>query len=417
MISKKSAIILILVVFLATFGALLWFYFTYNPNQKPSLATLDIPDVYDPFGVNLNTQNLTNTGFDIPVDTEPVDTAPLPINKLRKLASEPTAGFGLLSSTSTGNTRIHYILRANGHIYEIATDLTESRRLSNTTIPKVYESVWLADEQKLILRYLRDDTENIETFSVKINPATSTLNEFEGGIDGNFLPTDIKVLTVNPAKDRIFYLTNNLNGASGFISRPDGLNKRLIFESPLIEWSVNWPKEDTLTFTTKPSANIAGYLYFLNSNTGTFTKILGGINGLTTNTNPKVTAVLYSDNLRRLPRLFTYNLKSEESRLLPWNTLAEKCVWSKQNDTDLYCAVPKDIPLGDYPDIWYQGLVRFADNIWKLNTETGETTLVADLTKEANTDIDVLHLTLDKEENYLFFTNKTDLTLWSLNIN
>ena len=415
MMSKQSAIILILVVFLGALGALIYFYFSFsNSSAVQTPIQLTTTDTYNPFGTvsKATTSNPTVTSSTSPA----INNATLPKDKLRQISTDPESGFSIIDNPQTKQTDIHYILRANANIYEAYTDSLETKRLSITTIPKIYESLWFPDGQNLILRYLRDNTENIESFSVKINPATTTLNEFEGGIDGSFLPENITDLAINPLGDKIFYLTNSSGGASGYVSKPNGLNKKLLFTSSLTEWNISWPKEGTITFNTKPSANIAGYLYFLNSTTGDLNQILGGINGLTTKTNRVATEVLYSDSIRNTPRLYLFNIKSGESKLLPWNTLPEKCIWSNVDDKIIYCAVPKAFPVGDYPDAWYQGLVNFTDDIWMVNTDTMVSTLIFDINKQTNNRLDATNLQLDKNDNYLFFTNKTDLTLWSLNL-
>jgi hypothetical protein len=412
MMSKQSAIILILVVFLGALGALLWFYFSFNANPAVKTPTQTTTDIYNPFGT-INTDNTTSSSTAVSTSSNIQNISP---DKLRKISVDPVSGFSVTDNPKTKQTDIHYILRANGNIYEAYTDSLETKRLSATTIPKVYESNWLPDGNNLIIRYLRENTENIETFSVKINPATTTLNEFEGGVDGNYLPENIGGLAVAPAGDKIFYLINNLAGSSGFVSKPDGLNSKPLFASPLIEWLVSWPKAETITLSTKPSAKIAGYMYFLNSQTGNLSRVLGGINGLTTKTNETATEVLYSDSIRNTPRLYLFNVKTGGSQLLPWNTFPEKCLWSNLDAKIIYCAVPKTFPAGDYPDAWYQGLVNFTDDIWMINTDTNASTLVFDITKETSNDIDVTDLKLDTNDNYLFFINKTDLTLWSLNL-
>jgi hypothetical protein len=411
--SKQTAILLILVVFLGALGALLWFYFSINTNNTQITTPVNL-DTYDPFGTK-TTNNTENTSPDV-VDTEKEEEIITIPNKLRKISEDPISGFSVTENSKTKQIDIHYILRANGNIYETYTNSPESRRLSITTIPKVYESVWLPDGQRLIIRYLKDNTENIETFSVKINPATTTLNEFEGGVDGNHFIENISAIATNPLGDKIFYLTEGLSGSSGFIAKPDGLNKKLLFESPLTEWNISWPKEEIITMTTKPSAKISGYLYFLNSKTGSFSKIIGNINGLTTKINSTATEVLYSDSIRTIPRLYLFNIKNGESKVLPWETLPEKCLWDKNNSKVIYCAVPKSFQTGDYPDLWYQGLTSFSDNLWTLDTETMTATLLVDLEKETSNKIDVSDIQIDNNSNYLVFTNKTDLTLWSYNL-
>lgn len=416
--SKKTAIIFILVVFLGALGALIWFYFSLNANPEKGrslpIATTTT-DVYDPFGTVATDNNISTSTINTDIATS-TSVIPDTLDRLRQISANPISGFSVTDNAKTGKTDIHYILRANGNIYEAYTDSPETKRLSITTVPKVYESIWLPGGEKLIIRYLKEDLGDVETFSVKINPATTTLNEFEGGIDGNHLPEKIGGLAVNPKGDKIFYLVNGATGSSGYVSKPDGLNKKSIFESPLIEWLISWPKEEIITITTKPSAKVAGYMYFLNSQTGSRTRVLGGINGLTTKTNSATNEVLYSDSTKGSPKLSLFNTKNGESKQLPWNTFPEKCLWSNLDTKIIYCAVPKVFEAGDYPDLWYQGLTSFTDDIWTINTDTGASTLVYDLEQESNKSMDIVDLQLDKSEDYLFFINKTDLTFWSLGL-
>lgn len=418
--SKQSAILLILIVFLGALGALLYFYFTLNkPVQKPTTisTTTVTQDVYDPFGTNIVIDNngnvlstTTDTSNNIP------ETPALSQDRYRKITDDPISGYSLVNDSKNNRTNIHYILRANGNIYEAYDDSPELKRLSITTVPKVYESIWLPDGQRLIIRYLKDQTEKIETFSVKINPATTTLNEFEGGIDGNHLSENISGLAVNPLGDKIFYLTNGVDGAVGFTAKPNGLNKKIIFQSPLVEWLVSWPKEEIILLTTKPSAKVPGYIYSLDSKTGSLSKVLGNISGLTAKMSPEATEMLYSDSSRSTPRLYLYNIKSGESKALPWNTLPEKCTWSSVDPKIIYCAVPKIIPAGEYPDTWYQGLVNFDDNIWMLNTDTLASNQILNTEEEIGLNMDIIDLQIDKKDGFLYFINKNDLTFWSLNI-
>jgi len=415
MISKQKAIILILVIFFVTFGALLWFYFSTNIGSSKQVKIPTPIDIYDPFGTSMPTDIILPASSTPEVTNATSNNYTTP-NKLRLISEEPISGFSITENSQTKNTDVHFILRANGNIYETYTNSPEIRRLSITTIPKVYDSLWLPDGQRLIIRYLKDISEDIETFSVKINPATTTLNEFKGGVDGNHLPENISDLAINPRGDKVFYLTDNLNGSTGYTARPDDQNKKLLFESPLIEWLVSWPKEEIITLNTKASAKIPGYLFFLNSQTGNFTRILGEINGLTTKTNKTATEVLYSDSGSALPKLSLYNIKSGESKLLPWATFPEKCLWSNTDAQIVYCAVPKSFPVGEYPDLWYQGLINFTDDIWMINTDTQTTTLVFDAEQETKNSFDIINISTDINDNYLFFMNKVDLSFWSLNL-
>jgi hypothetical protein len=94
--------------------------------------------------------------------------------------------------------------------------------------------------------------------------------------------------------------------------------------------------------------------------------------------------------------------------------LAEKCVWSSLNKYVAYCAVPSNVPIGNYPDDWYQGNVSFVDNIYKIDLSLPSMQLLYSLPTDQN--IDATSPSLDQKENYIFFTNKNDYSLWGLKI-
>jgi hypothetical protein len=78
--------------------------------------------------------------------------------------------------------------------------------------------------------------------------------------------------------------------------------------------------------------------------------------------------------------------------------------------------VPKAFEAGDYPDMWYQGLTSFTDDIWMINTDTMASTLVYDINAQTANNMDITDMQIDKGDNYLFFTDKSSLSFWSLNL-
>jgi hypothetical protein len=169
---------------------------------------------------------------------------------------------------------------------------------------------------------------------------------------------------------------------------------------------------------TKPSFGSVGYLYSINTKTGAMSEVLGGVSGLSVLPNGTAQLVLYSD-LSTSGNLVTslYNIKTSSSQDLPFVTLADKCVWSDQNPVNLYCAIPSSAPNGGYPDAWYQGTDSTVDSIIEVDTDTGAVHLVSNLTQEAKTSIDAEWLALDPNERFLYFVNKKDLSLWSIDLN
>ncbi len=177
-----------------------------------------------------------------------------------------------------------------------------------------------------------------------------------------------------------------------------------------------WPEINTIAINTKASANSKGFLYLLDIKKGVTTKILGGISGLSTTVSSDAKRVMYSTGGNNKVSTGIFTIKEGADMGAVFKTLAEKCVWSKIHADEAYCAVPVEIPNGIYPDDWYKGNISFTDQIWHINATTGEVHLVANLVSLGKALIDATNLTLDPKENYIYFVNKRDLTLWSLSL-
>jgi hypothetical protein len=339
------------------------------------------------------------------------------------------AGAGLYTA-KTGSTTVRYVDRGTGHIYDIDLASGAVVQVTATTISPVYQAIWASTGQSVVLRYLASDEVTVKSYSATLgmpnfaatmsgsaNPSTASsttpTSASPGALMGSFLPDDIDAIAYSPAGTKIFY-TNLVNSREeGVVANTDGTKKLQIFDSPTSEWSLAWPATSETAVTTKPSYIAPGYLYFINATTGNKQKILGNINGLTDLVNPGATEIAYTDNTNNLS---IYTVKSGQSITTGLATLPEKCVWSQKNISVLYCAVPATIPAGNYPDDWYQGLVSFTDSIYKIDTATGATTLISDLSAQYGKNIDGINLVLDKNEDHLIFMNKKDYSLWGLSI-
>lgn len=411
--TKNKIIILIIIIMLLVSG-LFYFWRAYIKQTTPGQTSENPSDSF-PFGNgggnsggdtqfsssarNGGNQDTVTTGTDMPV--------------LRQISDKPVAG-GIAFKVGS-STVIRYVERGTGHIVETTDDSFKSVKISNTTIPKVPQAIWSPNGQSVVMRYMKEGTETISSFSANIIKAT-TSQDVSKNPKSVFLPSGITQLSVNPTGDKIFYLINDESGAGGIISNMDGSQKKQIFKSPITEWLASWPNKDTIVLATKPSSATAGYLFFLNQKTGEYNKILSGINGLTALADSTTKNILYSESVNSSIKLNHYNPKNGGNKTLSFKTLPEKCVWSKTEEFTIYCAVPKTIGNDEYPDSWYQGLTQFNDNIWKINIKTNSSELIFDLRKENGIEFDVMDPFLSGDDEYLFFTNKKDLTLWSLSL-
>ena len=178
--------------------------------------------------------------------------------------------------------------------------------------------------------------------------------------------------------------------------------------------TIDWPEVNVGTVVTKASASSLGYMYSVNTKTGVMKAVLGSIRGLSAKMSRDLSRVIYSSNSLIASLLDT---KTGESEEIVFKTLADKCVWSSLRKNEIYCAVPTEISRDFiYPDDWYKGRVSFVDKIWHLDTDTGEVHLLANLLNLSGTLIDATDLTLDPKEDFLYFINKRDLSLWSLDL-
>lgn len=328
-------------------------------------------------------------------------------NGLRQLTTTPVAGF--MGTTTQDGYVIRYVDRTTGNVFEISN--TGSKRLTNTTIPAVYEALWSSDGGTVALRYLTED-DVIKTYiGHVVLSASSTATAVIGSLEGDYLVDDIPYMTRNADDSALIYLVPAGTGVTVHQSPFDASKDKVLFNSPFSEWMLSTSLDGSVTATTRASGNADGFAYAV-SKGGTFSKLLGPLRGLTTLVSPSGTAVLYSESD---DNGVSTRLSDMENRLtlnLSINTLPEKCAWSLYDTAMLYCGVPKKFDDGTYPDAWYQGNVSFDDNIWEINTGTNEVRTIA--SPPANTPADVTKPMVSADGSTLYFINKKDSTLWSL---
>ncbi len=308
---------------------------------------------------------------------------------------------------------LRYVDKANGNIYQTFADKIEERRFSTTIVPKVHEAYFGSRGETVIMRYLKEDGETIQTFVGSL-PKEMLGGDGEGSaeIKGSFLQSGIRDISLSPDGSKMFYLFDSGENASGIMLNFATGKKAQIFSSPFTEWLSFWPANNIITLTTRPSARVPGYVYSIDGVGKNLIKIFGDVNGLTTLASPNGKLILFNDNNLSL---YIYREDTRNSGVLGIKTLPEKCVWGKESDV-LYCSVPRLIPTGGYPDSWYQGETSFSDQIWKIDVSTKNTTLLFDSQKEREEEFDGIRLALDEKEDYLFFMNKKNPFLWKLDL-
>jgi len=387
---KKIAIILFIAVIL---GSVFWFLSADKGNEATTETGGSFP-VSGEQGIN----GLPGAGGLLPSDLTEEGT-------FTQLTQVAIAGAVFVPNASTS---VRYIEKATGHIYEINPNGKDRDRISNTTILKIFETHWNKAGDKVVSRYIDDEgrSPEIKTFS-------SVINTVSNSIEGVFLPNSVTETAVSPEDDNIFYLNKPKNGGKtfGVISDFENDKPNIIFSMPFGEFNVDWINKDTIALLTKPASGVKGFLYFLNPNTAKFEKVIGDVKGLGALVSPDGKEIIYSQNAKAGFSAKVFDVNEGSSNAFGVKTMPEKCVWSLIEESVVYCGVPKSLPRAEYPNGWYQGKISFNDSIWKIDINSGETTLLLE-----NANADAINLFFAEDEKYLIFTNKKDNTLWSLRL-
>ncbi|MBI5045591.1 MAG: hypothetical protein HZC14_01125 [Candidatus Niyogibacteria bacterium] len=294
--------------------------------------------------------------------------------------------------------RARYIEKSTGHVYEISGDGSDRVRVSNTTIPKIWSAEWSPKGDKAVLGIF--DDAGIKYFSAIFN-GTST--------EGVFLPDNANFGSYAPNQDKILYATTLNDKTTLITANASNTKQDKLYIAPPAEFLLDWPATDTVSLLTRPSGAVSGFLYNLDIKTKALEKIVGDIKGLDALWSIKGDKILISAGGTSLSSRVV-SLTGEtlaEGR----KTLAEKCAWSASKENILYCAIPTQIPNGNYPDDWFKGKASFQDYILKIDLLTQDITLIL-----ARSTFDIQKMLIGQDDKYLYFIDKNDGTLWGLNM-
>ena len=411
---KKILIILIAVISITLVAFFGWYLFLRDPDIPAGETIRNIL----PFGSGGDVASRPTTNNSQPTTdlTEPVDEFGNPTATLFRLSNTPVAGAVVLDR---GNqTIVRYVDRATGHIYDTDLETLEKTKVTNNTLPKIYEAYFRPDGNAVLLRSLKDNSDVIENLSLTLTPPKATVSTSSPqastlyAVSSTALRGDISAVVAGSGNTLIYVLRDNSSIVS---STFNGTGAKTLLTSPFTDWRLNTAGNSLIAYT-KASADAPGYAYALNTSNGVLTKILGPLNGLTTTQNSLGNRILYSYVEDNKMRSFTKNLTSSALSEISPTTLAEKCIWSIKKAGILFCAAPADAPGALEPDLWYRGATHFSDRIWLFDTNTDIARVLAEPKQSLRIDIDVFEPKLSSDEDYLIFINKTDLSLWALRL-
>jgi hypothetical protein len=461
--SKTKLTITILIIISIAFGVLAGFYFYTQKSTPPVKPTPTDKTIFGGIGgvrTDLPTDNTNNVPPENGnINDQPQATTTPKINPLRMITSSPISGAAFVIrdivattssssiqlqqniSTSTNSTstkpttktvsskkttvikpkilaqeeNIRYIEKGTGRVYEAKSSTTVVERITNSTHTRITEAFFDKKGENILLRGLLGNSDNIQTrlgATIFESPTSTSMS-----LITKDLPYNLLSVSLSPERDSFaYYVEQKGVGSSVNIGRLDGTGVINLYKSPFREWLLSWPNKDMLVLNTKPSFYSEGFAYSINTKTKSFKRITGGQPGLTTLVSPDGQNVLIGESIDGSTKLSVLNIKTNSIKDIFIRTLPEKCTWSLLEKNTIFCAASESIVYAPYPDAWYQGLVFFNDNIWKINLDTLENKLLCVVKDTVKDGVDVTNISLNKNEDYLIFTNKKDLSLWGLQI-
>lgn len=400
-------------------GTLAWWYVFLRDKTEsipPTFATASQSNPVAPFG-GTTENSYENIGSGIsPQESRVVPSTSTSMSgrkvpQLWQVSSSPVAGASFVGSGSS--TRLRFVERASGNIFEIDPARGELTRITNTLTPRIYEAL-LAGTSTAIMQTVENGS--VITIAVAIGHATSTGSFAQ--LTQRRLPSNISTIAIHSDGTRIFYITSGAQGSLGFIAQADGSRSQQVFSSTILGWQVRWLSDNRIIIVQNASDQAISYAYELQN--GVLVP-LAGATGLTILPRASSDAILVGQSS---PALALSVRRATTSIALPLRTIADKCVWEppKQKlsgkrvtpilEPILYCAVPQRAPGTAFLDSWYRGQTHTSDAWWKANVDAGSVELV--YLPDTSLALDAENPVIDESGSYIAFRDASSKSLWLL---
>ena len=406
MSTAQKVTISILVATISLFGIAFFIFHKTAPSNPISGTSLFPESSSSGTGSTSNTpkQSGTNSTSSTSTDAIASDKEFKPV--LKQLSHNAVSGFTVMRSGLEPIVR--YSERETGHIIDISPTTLETTTVSNTTLPKIQTAIWSPKGDKVIFRSIT--AKGVDTAAYAV-PA-------EAGKEGAIVPIAFPANTLDfvfsPDSKKVFFLERNGVGVVGKILDLATSAQKQIFSSPLAEWLLEWNSPQSIILTTKPSAGVSGFAISLDEK-GNETRLIGNRPGLTVLGEPQGKQILFSESADTRLATGIFNRTTETPSQYPIVTLPEKCTWSHLAIGGAYCAFPVHWPSAEMPDDWYKGLV-FTDDAFAHIGSRFNTLYLRPSKERGGEALDATHLAVDRDEQFLYFINKLDGTLWSVQL-
>jgi len=345
--------------------------------------------------------------------------------RLAHINKTPVAGAGFVGSGTS--TRVRFVERGTGFVFDVSPETGTLERLTNTLVPHIYRA--LITKTGAVIAQSESETGAATTFVGTVSATSSS--ETTRVLSQKPLAEGIRSFAVSPDGKEIFYIVEEPGGAVGIRAASDGTpakgesasGGKQIFSSAISGWQVRWSSNDRIILIQNASDNVAGYAGEIGKD-GAFAPLIRNVPGLTLLPRPSSQsnspALLYGASSGGLSLFMRVN-ETSTAALLPIRTIADKCVWAPappkttQDKPPLvaYCAVPQGSPPSDFLNRWYRGEVHTTDAWWRVDASAVSAEI---LYSPGSIELDVENPVIDDSGTYIAFMNAADKSLWLLRI-
>lgn len=265
--------------------------------------------------------------------------------------------------------------------------------------------IWSPDGEKALV-------EKSTTEWVLFTKETKELKDLQGGVESP---------TWTALGDKIMFKFYDSNTGKRFlnVSDPDGSNPKVIGETPfqlLVTAAI--PKSSSFAFWNQGNSFEKTSFKTIPVFGGVAKEVFSLNYGADYSFSPDgqkilVSSVAQKGSAKILIALMNTNGGGYKNLFVP--SFVGKTVWSKNSQT-LYYALPGALPEETIlPNDYYQKPLLTSDTFWKVDTESGEKTRIAE-TSDIDQKYDAENLVLDTEETMLFFVNRHDWKIYRINL-
>ena len=159
---KKALYIITIIVVLALIAAGVYYWFFYSKVPQQDTNGISIDNGFNPITsgnlpTNTNNQTVNNGDTENNNTEQNTNNEEFKLPKLRQISSAPVAGY--VASSTASSSLVRFVDRGTGHIYEAESISDKINKISNTTLPKIYEAYGNKNGTNFILRYLKNDSD------------------------------------------------------------------------------------------------------------------------------------------------------------------------------------------------------------------------------------------------------------------